>query len=34
VIVSRLRYIWAKTELEMPPDERKTSVNKEESHGA
>jgi rhamnose transport system permease protein len=34
VIVSRLRDIWAKTEMEMPPDGKKTLVVKEESHGA
>ena len=34
VIVSRLRDIWAKTEMEMSPEGKKTLVVKEESHGA
>jgi rhamnose transport system permease protein len=33
VIVSRLRDIWAKSELERPQDESNTLVVKEESHG-
>jgi rhamnose transport system permease protein len=34
VIVSRLRDIWAKTELEIPTEGKKALVVKEESHGA